>query len=341
MADQRKLQKKKEPDQAMEDAISLILRGCSLARELEFNVLNLGNVRQPHMLSQSCDDVLSVFAAAKERLSSQEQRPPVTVQCDVGLEEWLRSTCSQAMELAQMQMRSASAVGRLPDQGIGGGSASPPPVATEDSGKRMGMGFASSSQKPRRRKDDLEKTTVRVAAPRIGNTELPPDDGFTWRKYGQKEILGSRFPRGYFRCTHQKLYHCPAKKHVQRLDDDPYTFEVTYRGDHTCHMSSTAPSAPPPPTDIAAQHMAQFRPPPGGWLSMEFSTAASGSGSGGSSAGPATVRYGKDVADQFPVLDMADAMFNSGSCSSNSMDSIFAACVAEDHHKWEKDDKKN
>ncbi|KAL0539785.1 hypothetical protein IC582_024003 [Cucumis melo] len=41
----------------------------------------------------------------------------------------------------------------------------------------------------------MEKRTVRVGAPRIGNTELPPDDGFTWRKYGQKEILGSRFPR--------------------------------------------------------------------------------------------------------------------------------------------------
>lgn len=36
---------------------------------------------------------------------------------------------------------------------------------------------------------------MRVSAPRMGNLELPPEDGFTWRKYGQKEILGSRFPR--------------------------------------------------------------------------------------------------------------------------------------------------
>lgn len=43
---------------------------------------------------------------------------------------------------------------------------------------------------------------MRVAAPRIGNTELPPDDGFTWRKYGQKEILGSRFPRFLFFVFH-------------------------------------------------------------------------------------------------------------------------------------------
>ena len=42
------------------------------------------------------------------------------------------------------------------------------------------------------------------------------------------------FIRGYFRCTHQKLYQCPTKKLTQRLDDDPYIFKVTYRGSHTC-----------------------------------------------------------------------------------------------------------
>lgn len=32
-------------------------------------------------------------------------------------------------------------------------------------------------------------------APQFGNTEIPPEDGFTWRKYGQKEIYGSIYPR--------------------------------------------------------------------------------------------------------------------------------------------------
>ncbi|XP_038876462.1 WRKY transcription factor 55-like, partial [Benincasa hispida] len=129
---------------------------------------------------------------------------------------------------------------------------------------------------------------------------------------------------GYFRCTHQKLYHCPAKKHVQRLDDDPHTFEVTYRGDHTCHMSATLPSALPPPSVAGGQHTSQFRPHSAGWLSMEVVSSRSASG------GQATVRYGKDVADQFPVLDMADVMFNSVTNSSNSMDSIFRAYVVDD-----------
>ncbi|KAG8085163.1 hypothetical protein GUJ93_ZPchr0010g11078 [Zizania palustris] len=66
----------------------------------------------------------------------------------------------------------------------------------------------------RRRRESGEKVTVMVAALRTGNTELPPDDGYTWRKYGQKDILGSRYPRSYYRCTHKNYYGCEAKKKV-------------------------------------------------------------------------------------------------------------------------------
>lgn len=45
------------------------------------------------------------------------------------------------------------------------------------------------------RKSEGEKVVTRVAAPQMGNVDLPPEDGYTWRKYGQKEILGSKYPR--------------------------------------------------------------------------------------------------------------------------------------------------
>ncbi|XP_050236600.1 probable WRKY transcription factor 53 [Mercurialis annua] len=68
--------------------------------------------------------------------------------------------------------------------------------------------------------------------------EGPLDDGYSWRKYGQKDILGANFPRGYYRCTHRHSQGCLATKQVQRSDEDATIFEVTYRGRHTCFQSS-------------------------------------------------------------------------------------------------------
>ncbi|XP_022734218.1 probable WRKY transcription factor 53 [Durio zibethinus] len=74
--------------------------------------------------------------------------------------------------------------------------------------------------------------------------EGPLDDGFSWRKYGQKDILGAKYPRGYYRCTHRNVQGCLAKKQVQRSDDDPAIFEIIYRGRHTCTLASHV--MPPP-----------------------------------------------------------------------------------------------
>ncbi|PIN12289.1 hypothetical protein CDL12_15098 [Handroanthus impetiginosus] len=64
--------------------------------------------------------------------------------------------------------------------------------------------------------------------------ETALDDGYSWRKYGQKDILGFKYPRSYYRCAYSHGQGCLATKQVQRSNDDPFTFEVTYRGEHTC-----------------------------------------------------------------------------------------------------------
>ncbi|KAJ0602501.1 putative transcription factor WRKY family [Helianthus annuus] len=74
-----------------------------------------------------------------------------------------------------------------------------------------------------------------------GNT----DDGYSWRKYGQKDILGSKFPRSYYRCTYRYIHHCMARKQVQRTNEDPTVFEITYKGQHSCNPTTTPPVAPP------------------------------------------------------------------------------------------------
>nr|QLM00675.1 WRKY transcription factor [Ocimum tenuiflorum] len=75
--------------------------------------------------------------------------------------------------------------------------------------------------------------------------EGPTDDGYSWRKYGQKDILGAKYPRSYYRCTYRLVKNCWATKQVQRSDDDPTVFEITYKGTHSCNQSTTNGFPPP------------------------------------------------------------------------------------------------
>ncbi|GAB2272566.1 WRKY Transcription Factor [Dionaea muscipula] len=55
------------------------------------------------------------------------------------------------------------------------------------------------------------------------------DDGYKWRKYGQKSIKNSPNPRSYYKCTNPS---CGAKKQVERSREDPDTLIITYEGLH-------------------------------------------------------------------------------------------------------------
>ena len=58
--------------------------------------------------------------------------------------------------------------------------------------------------------------------------DKPVDDGYNWRKYGQKQVKGSEFPRSYYKCTHP---NCPVKKKVERSLEGQVT-EIIYKGQH-------------------------------------------------------------------------------------------------------------
>ncbi|PWZ29110.1 putative WRKY transcription factor 35 [Zea mays] len=86
----------------------------------------------------------------------------------------------------------------------------------------------------KRRKNQARKV-VCIPAPAAsagGRTtgEVVPSDLWAWRKYGQKPIKGSPYPRGYYRCSSSK--GCPARKQVERNRTDPSLLVITYNSEH-------------------------------------------------------------------------------------------------------------
>ncbi|XP_074566617.1 putative WRKY transcription factor 26 [Curcuma longa] len=55
------------------------------------------------------------------------------------------------------------------------------------------------------------------------------DDGYRWKKYGQKVVKGNLNPRSYYKCT---AMGCRVRKHVERAPGDRRSVITTYEGRH-------------------------------------------------------------------------------------------------------------
>ncbi|MED6218925.1 WRKY Transcription Factor [Stylosanthes scabra] len=98
-------------------------------------------------------------------------------------------------------------------------------------------GDSGTTPRSKRRKNQLK----RVCQVPVENLS---SDIWAWRKYGQKPIKGSPYPRGYYRCSSSK--GCLARKQVERNRTDPTMFIVTYTAEHNhpapTHRNSLAGS---------------------------------------------------------------------------------------------------
>ncbi|KAJ4903265.1 putative WRKY transcription factor 25 [Raphanus sativus] len=83
---------------------------------------------------------------------------------------------------------------------------------------------------------DLQKKQDPVPPPREFADRVPSymvvsrnsNDGYGWRKYGQKQVKKSENPRSYFKCTYP---NCVSKKIVETASDGQVT-EIIYKGGH-------------------------------------------------------------------------------------------------------------
>ncbi|KAL3684503.1 hypothetical protein R1sor_002525 [Riccia sorocarpa] len=103
------------------------------------------------------------------------------------------------------------------------------------------MDIKSPKKRPSRsRRDRNRQRTKQTEAPvviqrlKAGEQGKIPDDGYLWRKYGNKPIKTASYKRGYYKCRHFKEMKCNATKIVQQANNDPTVFHVTYKDKHTC-----------------------------------------------------------------------------------------------------------
>ncbi|KAK4755959.1 hypothetical protein SAY87_009716 [Trapa incisa] len=116
----------------------------------------------------------------------------------------------------------------------------------------VSAGKSPISDVPYRKRKKRHRKVMRVPAISNKVADIPPDD-YSWRKYGQKPIKGSPYPRGYYRCS--SVRGCPARKHVERAPDDPALLIVTYDGEHR-HSQAAPPEGGTGPVSILRDSVA-------------------------------------------------------------------------------------
>lgn len=139
------------------------------------------------------------------------------------------SDSTRRLLLPQDRPPSGSPVAPSPENpSISSNSSEEPPAGQPESEGRSAA-ETSNKAKKKKQKQCRQPRIAFMTKSEVENLE----DGYRWRKYGQKGVKNSPFPRSYYRCTNSK---CMVKKRVERCSKDPSIVITTYEGQH-CHHS--------------------------------------------------------------------------------------------------------
>uniref|UniRef100_A0A7N0VKC8 WRKY domain-containing protein n=1 Tax=Kalanchoe fedtschenkoi TaxID=63787 RepID=A0A7N0VKC8_KALFE len=168
--------------------------------------------------------------------------PSSTTETREYLVQKILSSYDKALLILNWSESSSNGQGRWPQLNVAANLLPESPSSFDGSphSDASDKGFKHQPQQPEhvndvsKKRKTQPKWTDHVRIYTENGLEGPHDDGYSWRKYGQKDILGAKYPRSYYRCTYRNIKHCGATKQVQRSDEDPTVFEITYKGKHTC-----------------------------------------------------------------------------------------------------------
>ncbi|CAI0441612.1 unnamed protein product [Linum tenue] len=227
--------------------VNELIQGMEFAKQLSFHLEGSSSVENAEILVQR---ILSSYEKALLILN------------------WSGSVGHQPLQAAAVTAPVAAAA-------TGSGSGVPgSPLSTNGSPRSEDFDGTKDHQAPinaSKKRKTMPRWTDQVKVSSENGLEGPIDDGYSWRKYGQKDILGAKYPRSYYRCTYRNTQNCWAIKQVQRSDEDPTIFEVTYRGQHSCSFGqqqtvATPPAASPEKKEQIKHNFSssnQQQPPPG------------------------------------------------------------------------------